>query len=79
MDVGAFEYGSPALLKLAPVAGRKLEVVTLGKRLQPCRLFISDDLLHWQPACTNQFGGDGVMIFHDDLSHVRRFYRLSLP
>ena len=79
VDIGAFEYGSPALLTLAPSPTRGFDLVVIGKRGQACRLLASEGLINWQPIFTNQFGSDGTVVFHETAGPSRRFYRVLLP
>ena len=78
-DIGAFEYGSPALLMPVQNAAGNINVTAIGKRGQSCRLLVSENLLDWQPISTNQFASDGTVVFHDYARRPQQFYRVLLP
>ncbi len=79
-DIGAYEYGSPALVQATLQTENKIDLLVIGISGQPCRLFSSADLLNWTPLATNQFGPAGTAIFHDETIGIsRRFYRITLP
>jgi hypothetical protein len=79
VDIGAFEYGSPALLTPAPSAAGGIDLTAIGKRGQVCWLMSSATLFDWVPVGTNQFDSSGSVIFHDHTGQARRFYRVFLP
>jgi len=77
-DIGAFEYGYPAVLRVSRAAGPGVDLVAYGVRGQTVRLLTSPDLSSWTPLSTNQIGSDGALLFHLDTSPSSRFYRLEL-
>jgi hypothetical protein len=81
-DIGAHEYGSVMpTLAVSRSGATGLNILGSGNSNQPCRLLSSVDLLNWIPIATNQIGGDGTVLFHDDYasSGACRFYRLAMP
>jgi hypothetical protein len=79
VDIGAYEYGSPALLTLSRGATGGADMTVIGKRGQAYWLLASETLLDWELVSTNQFSSGGSAEFHDDASHPQRFYRVWLP
>lgn len=79
-DIGAYEYGSPALVQSTLQTDNHVDLLVLGTRGQPCRLFFSADLSNWTPLATNQFGPAGTATFRDETVGIsQRFYRITLP
>ena len=78
-DIGAFEYGSPALLTASPRAAGGIEVSAIGQHGQVCWLLTSETLREWMPVSTNQFSSAGSVMFQDNAGQMRRFYRVFLP
>jgi len=80
-DIGAFEYGSPALLQISRLLGNEVEILVLGVKTQSCRLFMSTTLSDWQCVATNQIGPEGKVMFQDNCGsgETRRFYKVALP
>ncbi len=78
-DIGAFEFGSPAFLRLAHASnGLDIFVTTLPS--QTCRLLCSSNLVNWVSVATNQTDAAGALVFHEDqTSALKSFYRLVLP
>ena len=80
-DIGAFEYGSPALLRISRSSETEVEIFVLGVKTQWCRLFTSTTLSDWQCVATNQFGANGTIVFQDNCAtgETHRFYKVALP
>jgi len=80
-DIGAFEYGSPALLRITRSSETDVEIFVLGVKTQWCRLFTSATLSNWQCVATNQIGPDGTVLFQDSCAtgETQRFYKVALP
>jgi hypothetical protein len=81
-DIGAFEYGSvmPAIA-VSRSGATGLNILGSGNAGQSCRLLSSTDLSSWVPIATNQIGGDGTVLFHDNCGagETQRFYRVVMP
>jgi hypothetical protein len=80
-DIGAFEFGSPALLQISRSSENVFEIFVLGVKNQSCRLLKSTTLSDWQCVATNQFGADGTTSFQDNHGpgDTHKFYRVALP
>jgi hypothetical protein len=80
-DIGAYEYGWPAVLRISPSGANGPNILGSGNPGQPCRLLLSTDLSSWVPIATNQFGSDGTILFYDTCAPggACRFYRLVMP
>jgi hypothetical protein len=80
-DIGAYEYGSPALLRVGRSGGTGLDLLAFGTAGQSCRLLSSSNLSNWTPISTNQIGSDGTLLLHDNCAPGGscRFYRLVMP
>ena len=80
-DIGAYEYGSPALLHIGHASENLVEIFVLGVKNQSCRLLWSTTLSDWESLATNQFGADGTTHFQDNSGTVdaQRFYRVAMP
>jgi hypothetical protein len=80
-DIGAFEYGLPAVLRADGSALTGLDIYASAYPGLTCRLFASSNLANWTPLATNQIGPDGTTVFHDNSSAgtARRFYRVAMP
>jgi len=80
-DIGAFEYGWPAVLHVTQSGGAGLDLSAVGNAGQTCRLLLSTDFSNWAPVATNQIGADGTTIFHENCAAgmACRFYRLVMP
>lgn len=78
-DIGAFEYGSPAWLSITPATEEGFDLVVRGRRGTTCCLWVSESLLTWAPAATNQLDADGMWALHQPGSGNLRFYRVVLP
>ena len=80
-DIGAFEYGSPAWLRISLSLGNQVKIFVLGLKTQSCRLLTSTTLSNWQCVATNQIGSDGTILFNDNCAPggTCRFYRLVMP
>lgn len=78
-DIGAFEYGSPALLTITRSEASGFDILVTGKRGQTCRLLASETLLDWRPVATNQVGPNGTVLFRDAGNTAQRFYSVFLP
>jgi hypothetical protein len=79
-DIGAYEYGSPALLRISQSSGQ-LATLVYGPPGKTCHLLTSTDLRNWVCIGTNQLGTNGTALFYDDLNCAGacRFYRVLLP
>src|SRR5262249_1036718 len=69
-DIGAYEYGSPGILKAELKAPGQIEIVVTGVPGGTCQLLTGIDFLNWTPIATNQFGLDGTLVFHDEPSQT---------
>jgi hypothetical protein len=80
-DIGAFEYGLPAVLRVSGSQGTGLDLLVSAYPGLPCRLLTSISFSNWLPMATNQIGSDGTVLFHDDWvpSGACRLYRLVMP
>jgi hypothetical protein len=80
-DIGAYEYGWPAVLRITQSASNGLTILGSGNAGQPCRLLSSADTLNWVPVATNQIGSGGTVLFYDTCApgSACRFYRLVTP
>jgi hypothetical protein len=78
-DIGAFEYGLPAVLRISGSHGTGLDILASAYPGQPCRLLTSSNWSNWIPIATNQIGPDGTVCFQCDRSEPCRFYRLVIP
>jgi hypothetical protein len=80
-DIGAYEYGWPAVLRVSPAGVTGLDISVVGNAGRTCRLLVSSNFSNWIPIATNQIGNDGTILFHDDYApgNARRFYRLVMP
>ena len=76
-DIGAYEYGSPALLQLSLAPSPNIAVYGASGRL--CYLLTSSNLVDWLPAATNRIGTNGTVSFPVATSAPRGFFRLVLP
>jgi hypothetical protein len=80
-DIGAFEFGSVMpMLAVSRSGATTLNLLATGNSNQPCRLLVSSNLSDWTPIATNQIGGDGTFLFHDNCASggACRFYRLIM-
>jgi len=80
-DIGAYEYGYPAALRILPAQGGGIGITVYGISGQTCWLLTSTNLSGWQSIATNQIGTDGTCLFQDNgaMGQSRRFYRVALP
>jgi hypothetical protein len=79
-DIGAYEYGSPALLTLVCNGGNGVDVFIVGKRGQTCCVLVSENLRDWHSFCTTQINETGTTCFHDVSAAPRqKFYRVLIP
>ena len=80
-DIGAYEYGYPAALRILPAQGGGIAITVYGISGQTCRLLTSTNLSGWQPIATNQIGTDGTCLFQENgaVGESRRFYRVAIP
>jgi hypothetical protein len=80
-DIGAFEYGLPAVLHISGSQGTGLDILVSAYPGLSCRLLASSSFPNWMPIATNQLGTNGTVLFHDDCtpSEACRFYRLVMP
>jgi hypothetical protein len=80
-DIGAYEYGWPAALRINPSQDNGFDLLVSGIASQSCRLFASSNLSDWTPVATNQLGSDGTFLFHENCTpgEACRFYRLQMP
>ncbi len=78
-DIGAFEYGLPAVLRVGGLEGTNLDIVASAYPGLSCRLLISSNLSDWLPVATNQIGADGTVHFSCDGSANCSFYRVVTP
>jgi hypothetical protein len=80
-DIGAYEYGWPAVLRASHSGGTGVDLLALGNACQSCRLMSSADWSNWVPIATNQIGPNGTYLFHDNCAPGTggRFYRLVMP
>jgi hypothetical protein len=76
-DIGAYEYGSPAIVSLSLASGADVAVYGLSGRT--CYLFTSTDLTDWTAVATNQIGTSWTTVFHSDRAAACRFFRATLP
>lgn len=78
-DIGAYEYGSPALLTAAG-SSEALDIGVLSVPGRVCELWSSPDLVNWGPLATNTVRADGTLLFHDRFpGPTRNYYRAMLP
>src|SRR5262249_26060955 len=77
-DIGAFEYGLPAILQVSRSGGSGLDIQVSAYPGLGCRLLASSNLSDWAPIATNQIGPAGTVTFQDSWnSNARfRFYRV---
>jgi hypothetical protein len=80
-DIGAFEYGWPAVLRISGSAGTGLDIVVSANPGQACRLLASSGFSNWIPVATNQIGTNGTLLWHEAWvsSGTGQFYRVVLP
>ncbi len=80
-DIGAFEYGLPAVLRISGPQPADLDILVSAYPSLTCRLLASSDLSDWTPIATNQIGDDGTLVLHDDSApgNACRFYRVVMP
>jgi hypothetical protein len=80
-DIGAYEYGWPAVLRISPSGANGLNILGSGNPGQPCRLLVSTDLSSWVPIATNQIGAGGTILFNVNCARGGScwFYRLVMP
>ena len=80
-DIGAYEYGWPAVLRVSRSGGTGLDLLAFGNAGQSCRLLASSDLSNWTLIATNQIGTNGTVLFQDNCApgNACRFYRLVMP
>ncbi len=78
-DIGAYEYGAPAYLRLSLPSGGGVDILVLGVRGQACWLQRSPNLADWLPVATNQVGLDGTVLIHTGGGLSTQFYRVALP
>jgi uncharacterized membrane protein len=80
-DIGAFEYGLPAVLRISGSQGTGLDLLVSAYPGLSCRLLAGSDLSNLMPVATNQLGSDGTCVFHENWAPGRacRFYRLVMP
>ena len=80
-DMGAYEYGSPALLQISGSSLSQVGILVYGPQGQFCRLLVSTDLVNWVSIGTNQLATNGTATFYDSGNHsyTCRFYRIALP
>ena len=80
-DLGAFEYGWPAVLSISRSGSSSIDVVVSGVAGQSCRLLASSNLFDWIAIATNQIGADGTVCFQDSCipSSGCHFYRVAIP
>src|SRR5512140_883192 len=73
-DIGAFEFGSPALLSAART-GEQLRIAVLSVPTRTCYLLTSTNLFLWTALATNVIGNDGTTLFQDTIkAGEQRFY-----
>lgn len=80
-DIGAYEYGSLQLMRIA-WAGTGMCNISLREVIAPsCRLLTTTDFVSWSSIATNQVGTDGTASFNVsvDPHETARFYRAALP
>jgi hypothetical protein len=77
-DIGAYEYGSPAILVIAQAGPLGLDLLAYGVSGEWVRLLASSDLSNWTPVSTNQFGSDGTFQFFQATNQSRAFFHLQL-
>ena len=80
-DIGAFEYGLPAVLHISGSQGTGLDILVSAYPGLSCRLLASSSLSNWMPMAANQLGTNGTVLFHDDCTpgEASRFYRVVTP
>jgi len=80
-DIGAFEYGLPAVLRVTGSAGTGLDIYASAYPGLSCRLLVSSNFASWFVIATNQIGSDGTSLFHDNCAPggACRFYRVAMP
>ncbi len=77
VDIGAFEFGSPASM-LVSKAGPGVTINVLSVPNRSFLLLSSPDLADWLPVATNQFNGSGAASLSQPLDTQVRFYRVLL-
>ena len=81
VDLGAVEYGSPALLHIRRSAPAGVEIFVLGVKNQTCRLLMCTTLADWEYMAKDRFPTNGTLLFHDNIAAgaILRLYRVALP
>ena len=80
-DIGAYEYGYPAVLRILPAQEGEVGITVFGISGQWYRLLTSTNLSDWQCVATNQIGTNGTVLFQDNFGtgETQRFYRVTVP
>jgi hypothetical protein len=77
-DIGAYEYGSPAILVIGPAGPMGLNLLAYGVSGEGVLLLASADLSEWTPVSANQFGSDGTLRFIQATNQTSGFFHLQL-
>jgi hypothetical protein len=80
-DIGAFEYGLPAILRISGSQATGLDILASAYPGLSCRLLSSSGSSSWVPIATNQVGANGTVLFHGDCAPGTAclFYRVVIP
>ena len=80
-DIGAFEYGLPAVLRISGSQETGLDLIVSAYPGLSCRLLVNSGLSNWLPIATNQIGTNGTALFHDNCmpGAACLFYRAVVP
>jgi len=79
-DLGAFEYGSPALLAASLNGSGTADILAYSSPGRPCILLRSADFSTWTPIATNLLNSSGGARFTAPVVNATHyFYRLQLP
>lgn len=75
-DIGAFEFGSPALLQILNSPVGDFAVVGIGVPGRACDLQTSTNLANWTPVSSGEVSAAGTVSFHEARPESLLFYRL---
>jgi hypothetical protein len=80
-DIGAFEYGLPAVLRVSGSPAAGLDFAVSAYPGLSCRLLSSSNFTAWVPVATNSIPGTGTLLLHQDCAPGAPcwFYRAVTP
>jgi hypothetical protein len=80
-DIGAFEYGLPAVLGISGSEGTGFNILVSAYPGQSCRLLASRGFSDWIAIATNQIGPNGTLLLHVERTTggTGWFYRVVMP